>query len=273
MRLLRREAEEGEGGWRRLGLPFALDGGEFHFLHIAQLITALVAENDHRKTGGEAETDGDRERATRKGQIAALQDVPGGNAEHEHRGSDIACGDRMNELHLRDRVEEHLSEALHLHAHRLRRKHRADRVLHPAVGDENPQRGQIRAERGEEGHRQVLALGQLLPTEEKQTDEGRLEKESHEAFNRQRRAKHVADVLRVIRPVGAELELHRESGGDAEGEVNPEQLAPETGHVLVDLFAGHDIDRLHDDQQPGEAKRQRHKEKVVERRCRKLPSR
>jgi hypothetical protein len=59
----------------------------------------------------------------------------------------------------------------------------------------------------------------------------------------------------VVRPVGAELELQREAGGDAHREVDAEQLAPELRHVLVDLLAGHHVDGFHDDEQPGQAER------------------
>ena len=64
----------------------------------------------------------------------------------------------------------------------------------------------------------------------------------------------------------------REPGGHAEREIDAEQLAPELGHVLVDLLAGHDVDRLHDHQEPGQAEGQRNEQEVVERRGRELPA-
>ena len=72
--------------------------------------------------------------------------------------------------------------------------------------------------------------------------------------------------MAVVGPVGAELELHGQSGGNAEGEIDTEQLAPELGHVFVDLLAGHDVDRLHDGQQEGQPQGQRHEKKVIHRR-------
>ncbi len=137
-------------------------------------------------------------------------------------------------------------------------------MLHPGVGDENPQRRKVGAEGDEERHREMFARRQLVPAEEKQADESRFEKEGHQAFDRQRRAKDVADILRIIGPVRSELELHGQSSGDAEGEIDAEQLAPELRHVPVDFLARHDEDRLHDDEEPGQAERQRDEQEVEE---------
>ena len=111
---------------------------------------------------------------------------------------------------------------------------------------------------------------QAIPAEEEQADEGRFEEEGHQPLDRERRAEDVADVMRVVGPVGPELELQRDPGGDAEREVDTEELAPETRHVLVDRLAGHDIDALHDDQHPGHAQRERDEQEVVHRRGREL---
>ncbi len=97
--------------------------------------------------------------------------------------------------------------------------------------------------------------GEPIPTEEEQSDEGGFEEEGHQPFDCQRGAEDIADVVRVVGPVGTELELKRDPGGDTKGEVDAEELAPETRHVLVDRLAGHDIDALHDDQNPGHSDR------------------
>jgi len=111
----------------------------------------------------------------------------------------------------------------------------------------------------------MLHLAQLVPAEEEQADEGRLQEEGHPAFAGQDRSEDVTYIMRVVGPVGAELEFQRQSGGDTHGEVDPEQLAPEAGHVLVDLAPGHHIDRLHDRQDKGHAQRQRHEQEVIKR--------
>ena len=47
------------------------------------------------------------------------------------------------EFNLSYRVENDVGKAVHLHAHCFEIEVGADRVLHPAVGDQNPQRGEV----------------------------------------------------------------------------------------------------------------------------------
>ena len=77
---------------------------------------------------------------------------------------------------------------------------------------------------------------QPVPAEEEQADEGGFEEEGHQAFDRERRAEDIADIMRVVGPVGAELELHGDAGGDAHGEVDAEQNTPEHRHVAPDAL-------------------------------------
>jgi hypothetical protein len=116
----------------------------------------------------------------------------------------------------------------------------------------------------------VRRAGEAVPAEKEEAHEGRLEKKGHEAFDGQGRAKNVSDIVRVVGPVGPEFKFHGQPGGDPQGEVDAEELSPETGHVLVDLFSGHDIDGFHDDQDVGEAQSQRNKKKMVQGRHREL---
>ena len=67
--------------------------------------------------------------------------------------------------------------------------------------------------------------------------------------------------MAVIGPVHPELKFHGDAGGDAHGEIDAEQNAPEFGRLMPDLFAGHDIDALHNAEQNGKAQRQGHKRK------------
>ena len=109
-------------------------------------------------------------------------------------------------------------------------------------------------------------LAQPVPAKKEESDEGRLEEERHQPFDRERCAEDVANVVRVIRPVGAELKFQREPGGHPHHEVDPEELPPEFRHVTIDLLAGHDVDRFHDDENPRQAERQRDEQEVIQRR-------
>ena len=136
-------------------------------------------------------------------------------------------------------------------------------MLHPAVGDQNPEGGEIGAERHQPGDGEVADLGELVPAEEEEADEGRLEEEGHQPFDRERRAEDVADVVAVVGPVGSKLEFHGDPGGHPHGEVDAEEPAPELRHLPPDLAPGHDVDALHDAKEERKAKGQRHEQEVV----------
>ncbi|MNI38998.1 hypothetical protein D3C73_931640 [compost metagenome] len=104
----------------------------------------------------------------------------------------------------------------------------------------------------------MLDRAQALPAEEEQADEGRFQEERHQTFDGQRRTEDVTHVVAVVRPVHAELELHHQAGGHADGEVDAEQGAPEQGHLPPDLLAGHDVHAFHDGHHEGQAKRERY---------------
>ena len=109
----------------------------------------------------------------------------------------------------------------------------------------------------------MALLGQLLPAEEHQADEGGFQEEGHQALDGQWRAENVADVVGVVGPVGSELELHGQAGRDAKHEVDAEDGRPEPGNRPPDRAAGHHIDAFHDDQQEGQTQRQGHEQEVV----------
>ena len=90
------------------------------------------------------------------------------------------------------------------------------------------------------------SLWKSIPPEEEQTDEGRLEEKRHQSLDSKRRSEDVADVVAVIAPVHAKLELHDDAGRDAHGEVDAEERAPEQRHAPPDLASRHDVDALHD---------------------------
>ena len=259
------KSERGERRRRGLGLPLGLDRGELDLLRLAGGVAGFVAEHDHRQRGRQSEARGHGKGAQREAHIARPQQVVRRYAQHEQARGDIARCDGVHEFGLRHRVEEHRVEAHQLHAHGFKIEFGADRILHPAIGDQNPERRQIGAERHEESHQQMLNPGEAIPAEKKQSHESGLEDERHQTFDRERHAEHVADVMRVVRPVGPELEFERDAGGHAHHEVDAEQQAPEAGHVAIDLAPGHHVHRFHDDQHPRQAQGERHEQEVIHR--------
>src|SRR6266487_4989170 len=69
--------------------------------------------------------------------------------------------------------------------------------------------------------------------------------------NGERRAEHVADVVREVGPVRAELKFHGNSGRDSHRKIDAKQDAPKHRHVAPDAATGHDIDAFHDREEHG----------------------
>ena len=247
-------------------MPLRLDGGQLHLLHLAGAVARLVTKHDDRENGRQTKTRGDGKGSQGEAHLHAAQQIPAAHPHHEQGGGHIARRHRVHELDLGHRVEDDRGHVHQLHAHGHGVELGADRVLHPAVGDEDPEGGEVGAERHQHGHQQVLTPGELVPAEEEQTHQGGLQEEGHQPLHRQRRAEDVADVVGVIGPVGPELELQGDPGGHPHHEVDAKQLAPEAGDVLVDHLAGHHVGRLGDHQDPGQPQGEGHKQKVEHRR-------
>ena len=178
--------------------------------------------------------------------MPALGQIKGRDGKHEDRAADIARTDGVYELGLSHCVENNRHKVRDFHAHGIGIELGADRVLHPAIGHENPEGREIGAQRHQPGDDQMADLAQPVPTKEEQADKSGFEEERHQAFNRQRRAEHVAYIVTVVTPVHAELEFHDNAGSDAHGEINAEQRRPEHGRLAPDIAARHHIDAFHD---------------------------
>ena len=111
----------------------------------------------------------------------------------------------------------------------------------------------------------MLDFTQTVPTEEEQTYKGGFKEECHQTFNGQRRTEDIPYIVGIVRPVSPELELHGQTGCHAQCEVDTKQLAPELGHIFINLFAGENVYRFHDGQQERHTERQWHKQEVVHR--------
>jgi hypothetical protein len=96
----------------------------------------------------------------------------------------------VNEFNLSNRVQDQLGKADHLHTHGFEVEIRCDRVLHPAVRHQDPQRGQVGTHATSQD-RHMLDFAQTVPTEEEQTYKGGFEEEGHQTFNGQRRTEDI----------------------------------------------------------------------------------
>ncbi len=205
--------------------------------------------------------------------MPAPQQIEGADGEHEDGSGHISRAHGVNDFGLRHGIEQKAVERGELHAHGLRLETRAHWALHPAVRDQDPERGDIGADADQPGDDEMADSGESIPSEEENPDKGRLEEERHQTFERERRAEDVAHVMRVVGPVGAELEFHGDAGGDTHGEIDTEERTPEPRHGAPDPASRHDVDALHHREQQRQAERQRHEQEMIERGERELQAR
>ena len=258
---------------RRLGFPHGFQRRHFGFLRLADAVARFVAQHQHRQNRRHAESGSDAEAFLGKFHILLAQDIPAGNRQHKHGARHITCRHGVHKFILRIGIEHHFEKAGHLHAHGFEIKHRTHRILHPAVGHQNPQGRKIGAQGHKNGYHQMLAARHSFPAEKEKPHQRGFEEKGHQPFQRQRCAENIADIMRVIRPVGAELKFHRDACGHAQGKVDAEKFAPKLGHVAVDFLAGHHIHCFHDNQNPRQAQSERHKQEMVHNGNRKLQPR
>ena len=117
------------------------------------------------------------------------------------------------------------------------------------------------------------ALGNLVPSEEHNCKECRLHEEGQDSLYGQRSSEHISDEPGIIAPVGSELELKDNAGGDTNGEIDSEQFHPEACSLLPEFIFPDDIDGLHHCHHQSESQGQGDEQPVICRRHRKLDSR
>ena len=106
------------------------------------------------------------------------------------------------------------------------------------------------------------AAEQFLAVEQ-EAEESALEEEGVEALHGEGLADDGAGVAGEARPVGAELELHRDAGDDAKSEVDGEDAGPEAGAIVVVFVFLDQRHGLEDEDQEAEPQGELH-EQVVE---------
>ena len=204
-----------------------------------------------------------------------LDHPPHGDAEDDRPGDEEGGGDDVEDGRPQDVIaqdREEAADAVELGPAGRPVDDGAHGMLHPGVGGEDEEGGDIRAQ-GDHPHAQVVQLGgQAVPTEDPQAEEGRFHEEGEEGLEGQRRAEDVADVAGVLGPVHAELELLHDAGGHAEGEVDQQDLAEERRGDAPLLVAGAQVGGLHERHERGQPDRERNEDEVVDGRDAELPS-
>src|SRR5262249_21436296 len=101
-------------------------------------------------------------------------------------------------------------------------------------------------------------------------DKRALEKESEHALHGERLSDHAACVFGKVRPVRSELELHRNSGDDADREIKSENLGPKSNSLIVFFVTGPERAPFPVNDEPRQPHRQLREQVVINQREPKL---
>jgi len=210
-------------------LEYSPSIGELLGLGVRHLTRMQVAgREDLQHRHHEAEDDRESGRAPREVVFAVLPQQVRRDAGHEEAAGDQRRVHRMEEAGQRGRIEHRRPEVHQLGAAVPQDVARGG--LLPGVGDQDPERRDGGPDRHHQDREPVRPLRHAVAAEEVQAQEAGLEEEREHALGGQRRAEDVPDELRVLGPVGAELELHHDAGCDPDREGQGEQLPEELPH-------------------------------------------
>jgi hypothetical protein len=121
------------------------------------------------------------------------------------------------------------------------------RVLHEGIGRDDEVTGQPAADPQRDGGQEVPALAEPPLAAHQHGEKAGLEEEREDALHRQRLADDSAGLRCEPRPVGAELELHRDAGHDSHRERQAEDPDPDARRVVPRRPAGSERHRLEND--------------------------
>ena len=208
-------------------LPVAFDGSKLDRLMLHGVQAVEIA--DHRLCRR-----ADQDQPQAHGQCPAVglhlspaQQVPGADARHHEgpgeEGSHYHVGETIGERGVEDRLTP-AGDAEH-----AVRQFSAGRGVHPAVGRQNPERGDEGAQRHHARRKQMHARWHLVAAEQQHAEEGGLEEERRHHLVTEHRPDEVGRRVGEVAPVGAELEGHDNARHHPHREGHAEYLDPELG--------------------------------------------
>ncbi len=179
---------------------------------------------------------GHREHLADRRIVPAAQQVPGRRRpHHESRGEkrrDRHVGEAIRE----GRVEDH-RQPVHRH-HDTVDDLVPLRRMHPAVGRQNPEGRDQRAERHHHRGEEMQARADAIPAEQHDTEKTRFEEECRQHLVSQQGAGNATGELRKGAPVGAELVGHDDARDHPHAEVDREYLHPEMVEIAIERALG-----------------------------------
>src|SRR5262249_18074604 len=109
----------------------------------------------------------------------------------------------------------------------------SNRMLHKSISDQNEISGYPTSQGHRHGSEEMISRTESLLSPNQRTNKSTLQKEREHPFHRQRLPDHTARISGEVRPVRSELKLHRNTGDDAHGKVEAEDLGPELDGLIV----------------------------------------
>ncbi|VTR69980.1 conserved hypothetical protein [Desulfosarcina cetonica] len=253
------DGEKNDGGLG-LGFPVRLHGRQFSGLGFGHVHGVHVAGDHDHQGGDQPDHQADIEGAGEKFDVLFLEQMPGADAHDEEGAEQEGRRNGMNDFQKAERVGHHCQEIGQLGTAAANRI--AHRLLHPAVGQKDPDRRNV-AGRGHQPHDRGMGLfGDLVPAEDPDTDEGRFQEKGQRGLDGQQGPEDVAHIGRVTGPVGPELEFEGNPCHHAQGEVDEKKFAPEFGHAQIGLIPGFHVSGLHVGHQHGQSQGEGHKQKM-----------
>src|SRR5262249_31322330 len=126
-------------------------------------------------------------------------------------------------------------------------------VLHPRVGGNDEESGQPGTDADQKSGDPVAFWPEPLLAENQQPEEARFEKEREYTLHGQGLPDDTPSGFGETRPIGAELEFHRDAGYHSEGEVDGEDPDPKASRVVVVLASRAERDRFQNQDQQRQA--------------------
>ena len=143
LRFLIRNGKERERCRSFMRVPNSFHGSDLGGLVARDEVARFVAHMERKRCSDETECSRKTERGSGELHILALEHVISGNRHHEEGAGHVTTPNRVNKFRLCPFTREDCPEIGHLHAHRFEVKFSSDRIHHPAVGHQNPERGEV----------------------------------------------------------------------------------------------------------------------------------
>ena len=182
--------------------------------------------------------------------------------QEEERPQQVRSRDRMDQHEQRMRIEHQFAEIQQHYLRAILRHRVTDRMLHEAIGRNDPDRRHVDASKNQHGRHRPEPPRNLVTVENPDACKRTLEKERHHRLDRQRRAEDIAHELRVLRPVRSELNLHRDARDNACHKIDREQISPEVRLPAVDLPTRPQVKNLKQGHEEDQADGQWHDQEV-----------